>query len=83
MPDTSPDNLRNASTAFDIDWKDPNYSKVFEFRTEAVARLRKNPQSITKLKEYYKSNWANFIMDWSIPMTLEMLNKNMLLLFVS
>jgi len=53
-------------TAFNIDWKNPDYTEVFEFRTEALERLRGNPKAKERLKAYYKDNWVDFINDWGI-----------------
>ncbi len=49
-----------------FDWKNPNYKEVFEFRLEALSRLRQNPSAIPRLMEYYSTNWADFINDWGM-----------------
>lgn len=50
----------------DIDWAAPDYKPVFEFRAEALERLRANPKAISRLKEYYATNWVDFINDWGM-----------------
>lgn len=57
------------SSSFDpraFDWKTLDYRPVFEFRTEALARLRKNPSAIPKLMDYYSTHWVDFINDWGM-----------------
>ena len=49
-----------------FDWKNPNYKEVFEFRLEALSRLRRNPSAIPRLMKYYSTNWADFINDWGM-----------------
>lgn len=51
---------------FEIDWANPDYEAVYASRTNAIERMRANPKSIEKLKEYYSNNWAAFITDWMI-----------------
>lgn len=53
-------------SGFDIDWQAPDYTEVFEFRAEALERLRKNPQAMVRLHAYYKEHWADFINDWGM-----------------
>ena len=49
-----------------FDWTNPNYKPVFDFRLEALTRLRQNPSSMGRLMEYYKTNWVDFINDWGM-----------------
>lgn len=49
-----------------FNWKSPDYKGVFEFRLEALSRLRKNPSAIPRLMEYYSTNWVDFINDWGM-----------------
>ena len=51
---------------FHFDFKNPDYVEVFEWRLEALNNLRANPESIHQLKAYYKSNPAQFIIDWGV-----------------
>ena len=36
-----------------FDWINPDYKEVFEFRLDALSRLRKNPGALDKLMDYY------------------------------
>lgn len=49
-----------------FDWVNPNYKEVFEFRLEALSRLRRNPSAIPRLMEYYSTHWVDFINDWGM-----------------
>lgn len=49
---------------FEFDFKAPNYAKVFNYRVERLAAIRKNPDCITALKLFYRENPAQFIIDW-------------------
>lgn len=49
-----------------FNWANPNYTQVFDFRLEALERLRKNPNSISRLMKYYSTNWTDFINDWGM-----------------
>lgn len=49
-----------------FNWINPDYKEVFEFRLEALTKLRKYPGSIDKLMQYYSTNWADFINDWGM-----------------
>ena len=51
---------------FDLDWTNPDYKPIFEFRAEALQRLRENPQALERLKLYYKDHWVDFINDWGM-----------------
>jgi len=49
---------------FDFDFKNPDYIKVFEYRLERLNRIRDNPNCLAGLRQYYKENPAQFIIDW-------------------
>lgn len=49
-----------------FDWVNPNYKEVFEFRAEALVRLRKNPGGLENLMKYYSTHWVDFINDWGL-----------------
>src|SRR5574343_273548 len=49
-----------------FDWTNPDYRPVFEFRLDALKRLRSNPSSLNRLMEYYSTNWVDFINDWGM-----------------
>jgi len=50
----------------ELDWRAPDYTKIYELRTEALSRLRENPQALAQLKAYYAENWVDFINDWGM-----------------
>ncbi len=47
-----------------IDWKNPDYTPTYEKRRDAILRLRKSPELLPSLKEYYKTDPVKFINDW-------------------
>lgn len=49
---------------FPFDFKKPDYVQVFDWRLERLARIRKNPDVLSKLKLFYRDNPAQFIIDW-------------------
>jgi phage terminase large subunit len=49
-----------------FNWTKPDYKSVFEFRLEALAKLRKHPTALENLMQYYAVNWADFITDWGM-----------------
>lgn len=49
---------------FPFDFKKPDYRMVAEWRVERLNRLRANPSSLIGLREFYKDNPAQFIIDW-------------------
>jgi len=51
---------------FKINWAAPDYTEVFAFRTEAIERIRANPQALARIKLYYKDHWVDFINDWGM-----------------
>lgn len=51
---------------YEMNWANPDYKPVLEFRLDALTRLRKNPRAITKLKDYYSTHWTDFINDWGM-----------------
>jgi hypothetical protein len=57
------------SSSFDpakFNWVKPNYQEVFDFRLEALTKIRKNPSAMPRLKKYYSENWVDFINDWGM-----------------
>lgn len=57
------------SSSFDpakFNWVKPNYQEVFDFRLEALTKIRKNPSAMPRLKKYYAENWVDFINDWGM-----------------
>jgi hypothetical protein len=51
---------------FSFDFKNPDYVKVFEWRVERLNFIRSNPAMLGPLKNYYKDNPAQFIIDWGV-----------------
>jgi len=49
-----------------IDWKHPNYVPVWEERRKRLVNLRENPGLIYGLKDFYKDNAIQFIIDWGV-----------------
>mgnify|MGYP000860897227 CR=1 FL=1 len=56
----------NNTKPYVIDWSKPDYTPVFEFRLEALKRIRANPSSLSRLMGYYSTNWVDFINDWGM-----------------
>ena len=50
----------------DFDWKNPDYTPIFQRRIDALRRIRQNPEQLPMLKAYYKANPADFIEDWGL-----------------
>jgi len=50
----------------DFNFKNPDYPYIYKQRTEALQRIRKNPECLPILKEFYKDNPAHFINDWGM-----------------
>lgn len=51
---------------FPFDFKNPDYTQVFQWRVERLNRIRTTPECLPGLKAYYKTNPAQFITDWGI-----------------
>lgn len=49
---------------FAFDFKKPDYIQVFEWRIEKLNAIRKSPEKLPKLKQFYRDNPAQFIIDW-------------------
>lgn len=49
-----------------FDFQNPDYDRVFKQRSEALIRIRENPELLPKLKEYYKDHPVDFINDWGM-----------------
>lgn len=60
---------------FEFDYRNPDYSKVFEHRCNVLRKIRQNPQKLPRLKAYYRDHPADFISDWG--MTLEPRNAEL------
>ncbi len=51
---------------FQLDFKNPDYIEVFEWRAERLARIRANPATMPGLFTYYRDNPIDFIEDWGM-----------------
>ncbi|HGX4438994.1 TPA: hypothetical protein ACNEW0_001080 [Escherichia coli] len=51
---------------FPFDFKHPDYQMVFEWRMERLQRIRQNPEILPVLKQFYRTNPAQFIIDWGM-----------------
>jgi len=51
---------------FPFDFKNPDYTQVFEWRTERLQRIRQNPGMLPAMKAFYRDNPAQFIIDWGM-----------------
>jgi phage terminase large subunit len=59
---------------FKIDFKNPDYIQVFEWRADRLRRIRDNLNDLPYLYTYYKSHPIDFIEDWG--MTFDPRNIN-------
>lgn len=53
-----------SSLPFEFDFINPDYSAVFAHRAERLKRIRANPEKLPYIKEFYRNNPAQFIIDW-------------------
>lgn len=51
---------------FPFDFKNPDYSEVFAWRAERLARIRKSPDQLPAILAHYKHNPAQMIIDWGM-----------------
>ena len=51
---------------FSFDFKNPDYNMVFEWRVERLLRIRQNPDVIPALRQFYRDDPAQFIIDWGM-----------------
>ncbi|MDF7787818.1 TerL protein [Pantoea stewartii] len=51
---------------FPFDFKNPDYTQVFEWRMERLQRIRQNPGMLPAMKAFYRDNPAQFIIDWGM-----------------
>jgi len=49
---------------FKFDFKKPDYREVFQWRYERKVWLDANPEKLAPLKNYYRENIPQFIVDW-------------------
>ncbi len=51
---------------FEFDFRKPDYIAVLQWRAERINKIRKNPEIVPQLRDYYKNNIAQFIIDWGM-----------------
>ena len=53
---------------FEINWKNPDYHEIIEWRVERLSRLRAaqaaDPTTLERLGQFYRTHPAQFIIDW-------------------
>lgn len=57
-----------------IDYRQPNYNALIQARIERLQHIRANSTCVPILKQYYKTNPAQFIIDWGVtydPMRMD------------
>ena len=50
----------------DFDWRNPDYEGIFRVRVDRIERMRKNPEIVARLKDYYAGHPADFIADFGM-----------------
>lgn len=50
----------------DFDYRNPDYAPIFVARSQALVKLKENPERVPALRAYYRENIAQFINDWGI-----------------
>ncbi|CNK58732.1 Phage terminase large subunit [Yersinia pseudotuberculosis] len=51
---------------FPFDFKNPDYTQVFEWRMERLQRIRQQPDMLPAMRAFYRNNPAQFIIDWGM-----------------
>ncbi len=51
---------------FPFDFKNPDYRMVFEWRIERLKRIRRDASALPALRQFYKDNPAQFMIDWGV-----------------
>lgn len=51
---------------FPFDFKNPDYTEVFNWRLERLNNIRNNPKVLPALRSYYKTDPAQFLIDWGV-----------------
>lgn len=49
-----------------MDYRNPDYSAIFEKRLSRLAKIRAKPEMVPALKVHYKANPVDFIRDWGV-----------------
>lgn len=50
----------------EFDFKNPDYTAIFQKRVERLNKIRQNPDCLPALRTYYRDHPADFISDWGI-----------------
>lgn len=51
---------------FPVDFKNPDYTEIFDWRVERLKRIIADPQVLFDLNLFYKTNPVQFITDWGV-----------------
>lgn len=51
-----------------MDYRNPNYTEIFQTRIERLQRMRRDPGMLPALKVYYRDNPIDFIADWGVTL---------------
>ena len=74
---------------FPVDWKNPDYVEIFQWRAERLLRLREvfrgdaekgikpDPDVFLNLTDYYKDHPAQFIIDWGVTVDPRNVERDM------
>lgn len=60
-----------------FDYKRPEYVRVFQERTENLARLRARPEALPAMKIFYQTHPAQFITDWGCTFDPRNVERNL------
>lgn len=58
-------------------WSKPDYDFVYAERIRRIEYMRKHPEIVPRLKEYYATNWADFCDDFLITFDPRLAEKGM------
>lgn len=62
---------------FEFDFKNPDYTAVFKWRAERLAKIREKPGCIPVLKAYYRDHPAQFMIDWGMTFDPRNVERNL------
>ena len=51
---------------FPFDFRNPDYVQVFDWRAERLMEIRRRPECLPALRQYYRDHPAQFITDWGM-----------------
>jgi hypothetical protein len=61
----------------DWNWDRPNYEHVYEERVRRIEYMRKHPEIVPRLKDYYATHWADFCDDFFVTFDPRLAEKGM------